>query len=63
MADLKQLEMHPDKTGFILFGNKQRVENMRKEINENPLPFQNFMTKEKLTEKWIGDQITVYFFR
>ena len=51
LVKLKQLEMHPDKTGLILFGNQ---EDMRKEIEENPVMFHNFETKPKVMDKWLG---------
>ena len=55
MAKSKQLEFHPDKTGFIILGNKQKVEEIRKEISENPIYCGDFITKEKTQERWLGD--------
>ena len=55
MTKLKQLECHPDKTGFILLGQKNNVEKIRREISKNPLFFGDFKTKEKEKEKWLGE--------
>ena len=55
MAKSKQLEFHPDKTGFIILGNKQKVEEIRKEISDNPIYCGDFITKEKTQERWLGD--------
>ena len=52
VVKLKQLEMHPDKTGLILFGNR---EDMKKEIEKNPVMFNNFETKPKVMDKWLGE--------
>ena len=47
MAKLKQLEMHNDKTIFIVMGEKVNVIKVKKEISENPIYFDNFITKQK----------------
>ena len=52
LVKLKQLEMHPDKTGMILFGNH---ESLHKEIEENPVMFNDFETKPKVMDKWLGE--------
>ena len=50
MAKLKQLEMYPDKTGFILLGGKSNIGKIKKEIESNPIYFNDFETKEKSQE-------------
>ena len=48
---LKQLEMHPDKTGILIFGDKGSI---RKEVEQKPIMFNNFETKSKSSDKWLG---------
>ena len=55
MAQLKQLEMHPDKTVFMVLGRKENVDRIRKEITANPISFGNLDTKEVKQERWLGD--------
>ena len=49
---LKQLEMHPDKTGVIIFGDKKSV---AREIEQEPIRFNDFVTKPKVMDKWLGE--------
>ena len=49
VMDSKQL------TGFILFGKDARVRQARKEIALSPIVCGNFITKEKVADKWLGD--------
>ena len=49
--------MNADKSFFILFGNKKRVESIRSLINENPLVLDGEIFKEKTSEKYLGDHI------
>ena len=44
--------MHPDKTGMILFGNQEELD---REIKEKPVMFNNFETKPKVMDKWLGE--------
>ena len=44
--------MHPDKTGMILFGNQ---ESLQREIEETPVMFNDFETKPKVMDKWLGE--------
>ena len=55
MTQLKQLEMHPDKTVFMILGNKGNVIKIRQEIEANPIRLGDFETKEVQKEKWLGD--------
>ena len=51
VVKLKQLDTDTDKTGLILFEN---WEDMKKEIEKNPVMFNNFETKPKVMDKWLG---------
>ena len=51
----KQLEMHPDKTGFILFGKSPSRKVIEKELKVNPIKFDGFLTHEKTQDKYLGD--------
>jgi hypothetical protein len=44
--------MHPDKTAIILFGNQR---SLHEEIEENPVIFNDFETKPKVMDKWLGE--------
>ena len=55
VMDSKQLTLNQDKTGFILFGKDARVRQARKEIALSPIVCGNFITKEKVADKWLGD--------
>ena len=51
----KQLTMHPDKTGFIVFGSRAQKKNSVKELKVNPIIFDKYETKAKDRDKWLGD--------
>ena len=51
----KQLTLNQDKTGFILFGKEARTRQARKEIALSPIFCCDFITKEKVADKWLGD--------
>ena len=51
----KQLRLNPDKTGYIIFGKKKQVEEARREIEMEPIVCGDFVTKEKVSDKWLGD--------
>ena len=53
----KQLELHEDKTGFLIMGEKKKVESIKKEIASNPLTVGGFITKEREKEKWLGEYL------
>lgn len=40
----------------MVMGEKTNVKKVKMEINENPIYFDNFATKERNQEKWLGDQ-------
>jgi hypothetical protein len=51
----KQLRLNPDKTGYIIFGKKKDVDELRKEIEMEPIMCGDIVTKEKVSDKWLGD--------
>ena len=51
----KQLECHPDKTGYVIMGGSQYKEEIRGKVNEEPIRFGSFITNEKKVEKYLGD--------
>ena len=51
----KQLTLNQDKTGYILFGKESSVSRTRKEIEVSPIYCGDFVTKEKVCDKWLGD--------
>ena len=53
----KQLELHEDKTGFLIMGEKKKVESIKKEIASNPLTVGGFITKEREKEKWLCEYL------
>jgi hypothetical protein len=54
MLKEKGLEAHQDKTCFIIVGSNIFKENAKKEITENPLIFGDFVLKEKVFDKYLG---------
>ena len=55
MIQEKQLECHPDKTSFLIFGSKSYRENSEEELRGSPIVFGNFEVKEKVKDKYLGD--------
>ena len=53
----KQLELHEDKTDFLIMGEKKKVESIKKEIASNPLTVGGFITKEREKEKWLCEYL------
>ena len=54
--DLKLLEVHPDKCCHLILEHKN-VNNIRNEIEQNPLKYKSSTIKEKNKEKWLGETI------
>ena len=50
------MKIHPDKSCYILAGSKTNILRIREEIEKKPLMYKNFQLKEKVKEKWLGDQ-------
>ena len=53
----KQLEIHPDKSCYLLTAGKENYRKIQEEIDKNPLTYDNFVIKKKLQQKWLGDII------
>merc|ERR1711888_558654 len=49
------LHLITDKTGYIMFGKKKDVDAARKEIARAPIMCGDFITHEKVSDKWLGD--------
>ena len=50
----KGLEAHPDKTAFIVCGSRSFKESVKNEIQDHPIMFGDFMMKEKVSDKYLG---------
>ena len=55
--ETKVLDLHPDKSCFIILGNNQAVEDLRSEIRLHPLTLYGQEMKEKKSERYLGDVI------
>ena len=51
----KQLEVHPSKSGYILFGSESFKAACRLEAEESPIVLGKIKVKEKVSEKYLGD--------
>ena len=54
MLKEKGLEAHQDKTCFIIVGSEKFKESAKNQIKENPLMFGDFVLKEKVFDKYLG---------
>ena len=50
----KGLNAHPDKTCYIVCGSKQFKEMVDKDFKANPLMFDKFPVKQKVSDKYLG---------
>ena len=55
LMNSKQLALHPDKTGFIVFGKGEDKKQMLIEIANQPITCGDFLTSMKTQDKWLGD--------
>ena len=51
----KQLQLNKDKTSYIIVGSGKQAENARTDIERLPIMCGSFATKEKVSDKWLGD--------
>ena len=51
----KQLQLNKNKTAYVMLGKKKQIECARKETDVCPIYCCDFISKEKITEKWLGD--------
>ena len=58
MARTKQLEMHPEKTCFVIMGKKEQIIKVEDQIRKNPILFGDFETKKRQNEKYLGDKLS-----
>ena len=54
MLEEKGLEAHPDKTCFIVCGNRKFKDNVEKDLKRNPLLFGNFPVKHRKHDRYLG---------
>ena len=54
MLEEKGLEAHPDKTCFIVCGDKKYKEKIEKDLERNPLMFGDFALKRKEYDRYLG---------
>ena len=57
MMKEKQLEVHPDKTGYIVLGSRTFKESVERASSETPIMFGNIVTQSKTMDKYLGDMI------
>ena len=55
--ETKLLDLHSDKSCFLLVGTSKNVECLRKDLRINPLTLYRKELKEKTSEKYLGDLI------
>ena len=55
--ETKLLDLHADKSCYILTGNQEKVKLLRKEIDQNAITLYGEQLKEKNCEKYLGDMI------
>ena len=57
IMNMKQLKLNVDKSAFVLFGRKNKVEEIRQFIADNPLMLSGQVMKEKVHEKYLGEHM------
>ena len=53
----KVLDLHQDKSCFIIFGNQKQKAELHRKMNDSPLKLYGLEMKEKLKENYLGDII------
>ena len=53
----KGLTAHPDKTSFIICRSKQYKEKASRDLHSNPLMFDSFTVKQKISDKYLGQML------
>ena len=51
----KKLALNSDKTGFIMIGDETQKNRQRLLIKRSPIECGNFVVKEKIKDKYLGD--------
>ena len=57
VTEAKLLDLNLDKSCFIVIGRKNKMKNIRDELNSNPLTLCGKLMKEKVSDKYLGDYI------
>ena len=55
----KQLEVHPDKTCYLVVGTEKATEKLKSEIIDKPLVYDSFHLKSKEEAKHLGDFVNM----
>ena len=58
VMNMMQTELNRTKSGYILMGSKEQIEEARKRMEEEPMMCGDFQMKELKEEKWLGDYLT-----
>ena len=53
----KQLEPHPTKSGFLIFGSEGFKAKAKQDAQEKPLMLGDIEVKEKKTDSYLGDKL------
>ena len=53
----KGLEAHPDKTCFIVCGSRNYKNKVAKDLEQNPLVFEDFPVKQKICDRYLGQML------
>ena len=59
LMESKRLQINLDKSAVMIMGKKKVVDQIREEINKNPVTYNNVKLKEKKEDKWLGDVVSV----
>ena len=57
MMEEKGLEAHPDKTCFIVCGNRRYREDMERDLKTNPVMFGQFPVKQREADRYLGQML------
>ena len=54
----RALQLNEEKSTYMVMGNKRQREQIRKELEAEPMVCGGFVMKERSTEKWLGQQLS-----
>ena len=54
----RQLTCHPTKTCYLVFGSDKYKEQVKKELEQEPLTFGDFQVRQKESDVYLGDELT-----
>ena len=52
------MKIHPTKSCFLLFGEDKTKADIKSEISNQPLVYDDFTVESKSEEKWLGDMLS-----